>query len=335
MQNDTKAVFRVLGGAALLQLAWLPVAVVDRMERSRVSQPFTPASPTSGLRQAPAPPPQGPTDGVLSALLLNPSSPSMSPPAAVKRMGASPSDGIPTPPPGTHAAGSFATALAERLQNTRHAAPAAGEPFESFRDHLGIVRPGTPAGFSTADLLGGPLTLASSAEVAMPVLARAERARWASSGDPLAPLPAQWRTPMRQAVKQLTSTGNDKTTELSALVVHIPSTRVRRMEQVPVAIRDDGTATVLRAPNDKAAIKEIEGWAAKQPVPNQGAVATALVTIHPMPDVQTVRPLAEIGNSARARLQRPPAQTVGVQEEPTNSIPAPTPLLVEASAPLP
>ncbi|MCP9884195.1 hypothetical protein KBY97_03500 [Synechococcus sp. ATX 2A4] len=154
---------------------------------------------------------------------------------------------------------------------------------EVFRDALGILRPGTPAGFSKADLLGGPLTLASSGEAAMPVLARAERARWASSGDQLAPLPAHWRQPMRQAVQQLVSPGHETPAELSARVIHIPSSRLRAMEQVPVAIRDDGTATVLRAPIDNAALQEIEGWAARQPLPKQGVVDTALLTLHPMP----------------------------------------------------
>jgi hypothetical protein len=132
---------------------------------------------------------------------------------------------------------------------------------------------------------------------------------------------------MRQAVKQLSPTGNDKPAELSAQVVHIPSTRVRLVEQVPVAIRDDGTATVLRAPNNTAALKDIEGWAARQPVPNQGVVATALVTIHPLPQAQP--PQASTPISRLPEAARPAAAPAGGAPAQRSSYPEPPPLPVE------
>ncbi len=324
MQNDTKAALRVIGVTALLQLVWVPVAVIDAVERHRVSQLVTPSVSSIPLRPSPGSTPEAQADAsVLSALLLNSSSAAIPAPGPSSRTSAtSPS----SQPPSGHGSAAFAGStgtLPPHRSSLSALAPA--DSFEAYRDPLGILRPGAPAGFSTADLLGGPLTLGSSREAAMPVLARAERARWARSGDPLAPLPAQWRTPMRQAVKQLAPTGNDKPAELSAQVVHIPSTRVRLVEQVPVAIRDDGTATVLRAPNNTAALKDIEGWAARQPVPNQGVVATALVTIHPLPQAST--PISRLPEAAR-----PAAAPAGGAPAQRSSYPEPPPLPVEGPA---
>lgn len=335
MQNDTKAALHVLGVTALLQLVWVPVAVIDAVERHRVSQLATPSVPSIPFRPATSPSPGSQAnDAVLSALLLN------SPTAAIPATGpsnrtasASPSTSRPNGPRG-EASTDATTALTPNRSSLTSLA--AADSLQSYRDPLGILRPGAPAGFSTADLLGGPLTLASSREAAMPVLARAERARWARSGDPLAPLPAKWRTPMLQAVKQLAPPSNNKPAELSAQVVHIPSTRVRLVEQVPVAIRDDGTATVLRAPTDKAAMKDIEGWASRQPVPKQGAVATALVTIHPLPQAQTSQAgLSVTAASPRLSQQRQAAQANGGVQERLKTIPVPPPLPEEAPVSLP
>jgi hypothetical protein len=327
MQNDTKAALRVLGVTALLQLVWVPVAVIDAMERHRVSQLVTPSAPSAPLGRTAVSPSGVPAgDAVLSALLLNASDAAMPAPGASNRMGAPSSQ--PSSGPAAQAFAGASTALPPQPTNLSTRAPA--DSLESFRDPLGILRPGAPAGFSTADLLGGPLTLASSREAAMPVLARAERARWATSGDPLAPLPAQWRTPMRQAVKQLAPANNDNPTELSAQVVHIPSTRVRLVEQVPVAIRDDGTATLLRAPNDKSAMQDIESWASRQPVPKQGAVATALVTIHPLPEAPTQQRASQRSPAtplAASPVTRPAAAQASLD------IPDPPPLPTTVSLP--
>lgn len=336
MQNDTKAALRVLGVTALLQLVWVPVAVIDAVERHRVSQLVNPSAPAAPLGRLAASPPGVPADdAVLSALLLNSSSAAMPAPGAPNRMGAPSAQSSSLPGgAGAQASAGASTALPQNQRALSAQAPA--DSFVTFRDPLGILRPAAPVGFSTADLLGGPLTLASAREAAMPVLARAERARWANSGDPLAPLPAQWRTPMRQAVKQLAPASNDKPAELSAQVVHIPSTRVRLVEQVPVAIRDDGTATVLRAPSDSAAMKDIEGWASRQPVPKQGAMATALITIHPLPQAQTQQEgLSVSAVSPRLSPQRSAAQATGAVQEKVKSIPTPPPLPEEALLPLP
>lgn len=335
MENDTKAVLRVLGVTALLQLVWVPVAVIDAVERHRVSQLVTPSVPPVPLSASPGSPRGAKAgDAVLSALLLNSSTAAIPAAGSPKRpAGASSS----TPSPSGPRGGAPVAATTAHPQNqTSLSALAAADSFQSYRDPLGILRPGAPIGFSKADLLGGPLTLASSREAAMPVLARAERARWARSGDPLAPLPAQWRTPMRQAVKQLAPASSDKPAELSAQVVHIPSTRVRLVEQVPVAIRDDGTATVLRAPKDNAAIKEIEGWAARQPVPNQGAVATALVTIHPMPQAQAAQPSPQVSRLPEAvKPSAATAQASGGVPTQRSSYPEPPPVPVEGPSPAP
>jgi hypothetical protein len=129
---------------------------------------------------------------------------------------------------------------------------------------------------------------------------------------------------MRQAVKQLAPANNDSPTELSAQVVHIPSTRVRLVEQVPVAIRDDGTATVLRAPNDKSAMEDIESWASRQPVPKQGAVSTALVTIHPLPEAPAQQRPSQ--RSSATPLASAPVARPAAAAQASLDIPAPPPL---------
>ncbi len=325
MQNDTKAALRVLGVTALLQLVWVPVAVIDAVERHRVSQLINPSAPSAPLGRTAASPSGVPAnDSVLSALLLNSSSAAVPSPGASNRMGAPSAQSSPLQSgAGNQALAGAGTALPQ--SQSAFSAQAPTDSFETFRDPLGILRPAAPVGFSTADLLGGPLTLASSREAAMPVLARAERARWATSGDPLAPLPAQWRTPMRQAVKQLAPANNDNPTELSAQVVHIPSTRVRLLEQVPVAIRDDGTATVLRAPNDKSAMQDIESWASRQPVPKQGAVSTALVTIHPLPEAPAQQRPSQRSSATPLPLANSPVARPAAAAQASLDIPAPPP----------
>jgi len=143
--------------------------------------------------------------------------------------------------------------------------------------------------FTRAELLGGPITLHEPDTGSLPALARAERARWATSSDPLAPLPEIWRTPIRQAIERLpappTGSTQPRTPRLQvARVVHVPSSRVSKPTDVPVALQADGTVDILSKPDDPAVVEEISSWSLRQQAPSRGTVAPAVVHIHPVPD---------------------------------------------------
>ncbi|MCT0198200.1 hypothetical protein KQ313_00640 [Synechococcus sp. CS-1325] len=154
------------------------------------------------------------------------------------------------------------------------------------RDSLGILRPIMRDQFSPAELLGGPLTLASLDEAPMPVLARSERQRWLASGDPLAPLNSEWREPMRRAIRQLAASGQPKAAlpvVQHSKTVFVPSTRIRKSEQVPVAIHADGTVQVLRRPAAAGALRDIEDWSQRQTLPEPGKVVATVIHLDPLP----------------------------------------------------
>jgi hypothetical protein len=330
MQSNAMATLRVICVTTLFPLVWITLAMINGSERHGVSQLVdVPARPLPAKRKLVADHAAAIHDSVLSALLLNSSSSSLpKEPASNRKEGPFLQSSSPKEVLGHNPSSSPAAVPSERSGNVLVASSRARE--EGFREQIGVPRPGVSIGFSKADLLGGPLTLASSREVVMPVLARAQRAHWASSGDPLAPLPAEWRTPMRQAVNQLVSTSKQKLTELTAQVVHLPSTRVTLIEQVPVVIHHDGTATLLRAPHSRAAIKDIEDWAAQQPVPNQGALSIALVTIHPLLQSLPSPPKA-VNSRIDSRLPAPVSATQASSVRPLQgtSFPIPPPLPTE------
>ncbi len=140
--------------------------------------------------------------------------------------------------------------------------------------------------FNRSALLGGTLTLngadASLDGVVMPPMARAERARWAYSGDPMAPLPQPWRDPMRKAVQQVQPPSGRME---AARVIHVPSTRVTRTTSVPLAVQSDGSVDILSHPDNPAVIQEIKDWSSRQRAPETGHVAPAVVELHPIADV--------------------------------------------------
>ena len=77
-------------------------------------------------------------------------------------------------------------------------APAATPSFRIDGPPLGTTGLGSAQtllqrNFSNSELLGGVLTIQDLGKPAMPTVARAERARWASSGDPMAPIPQNLR----------------------------------------------------------------------------------------------------------------------------------------------
>lgn len=179
-------------------------------------------------------------------------------------------------------------------------------------------------GFRPSELLGGPLGLADLQAASMPGLAQAERARWAASGDPMAPLPGPWREAMRQAIRQLPSTPNAPAQVTMARVVHVPSSRVRTAAEVPVALQADGSVDILSQPGEAGVVEEIRSWSSQQQAPPKGQVAPAVVHLHPMPEGAPLSP----ETAAAAPEQAPPAAA-----PPAAAAPAPEPVAAEPLAP--
>jgi hypothetical protein len=157
--------------------------------------------------------------------------------------------------------------------------------------------------FNRAELLGGNLGLRDLNGLIMPPLAMAERARWAGSRDPLAPLPPAWREPMRQALNNLPTsklTGSSgKLSVTAARVIHVPSTRVQESTSVPLALQPDGSVDILSQPKNPAVLDEIRQWSARQDPRGAVGITAAVVQLEPLPaDPRAIRPqLTKVGGS--------------------------------------
>ena len=222
-------------------------------------------------------------------------------------------------------------------------------------------------GFSRSELLGGSLSLSDLHRPPMPALALAEQARWASSGDPLAPLPNLWREPMRKALRSLAVSSGRSATISTARVIHIPSSRVQSPTTVPLAIQGDGSVDILSRADNPSVVDEIRHWSKSQPSRGSGGVTAAIVHLEPMPAAPEVlvpsrsvrssptsglsspepAPAASVssGSSIR-RAETPPSSTSATapaalpsRSEITPPIssapPAAAPMAVETSAPAP
>jgi hypothetical protein len=146
--------------------------------------------------------------------------------------------------------------------------------------------------YSRAERLGGPITLDDLGRGNVPPLAQAEQGRLALSGDPMAALPEAWREPMRQALKTLPSPAGSHARVVSARHVHIPSRRIRTATDVPLALQSDGSVDILSRPKEEAVVEEIRAWSSRQAPPAEGSVVPAVVQLHPVEDVQPIRPPA-------------------------------------------
>jgi hypothetical protein len=174
---------------------------------------------------------------------------------------------------------------------------------------LGSAKPLLQRNFSNSELLGGVLTIQDLGAPAMPPVARAERARWASSGDPMAPLPQSLREPMRQAIRTLPAPTPTKTAKLQqGRVIYVPSTRVSKPTQVPLAVQADGTVDVLSRPDDPAVIEDIKEWSSRQPAQAPGTVTPTVVNLQPIPpEVRATPAPAKVSPVASAPIAPPPA----------------------------
>jgi hypothetical protein len=180
--------------------------------------------------------------------------------------------------------------------------------------------------FSNSELLGGVLTIQDLGLPAMPTVARAERARWASSGDPMAPIPQNLREPMRQAIRTLPAPTPTKTPKLQqARVIHVPSTRVSKPTLVPLAIQADGSVDVLSQPDDPAVIEDIKEWSSRQPAQAPGTVTPTVVNLQPLPAEDRAIPapvlVSPVASSAPIAPPPPPAAATVA---PAAEAPAPT-----------
>ena len=156
-------------------------------------------------------------------------------------------------------------------------------------------------GYSRAELLGGSLGLSDLRGGSMPPLAMAERARWAVSGDPLAPLPGAWREPMRKALLEIPAGNRAKPAISGARVIHVPSTRVRQSTAVPLALQPDGSVDILTQPDNPAVVDEIRQWSARQTPSASGGVTAAVVHLEPLPEA--ARPITPPASIRRAPSQ--------------------------------
>jgi hypothetical protein len=181
--------------------------------------------------------------------------------------------------------------------------------------------------FSNSELLGGVLTIHDLGMPAMPTVARAERARWASSGDPMAPLPQNLREPMRQAIRTLPTPTPTKTAKLQqARVIHVPSTRVSKPTQVPLAIQADGSVDVLSQPDDPGVIEDIKEWSSRQPAQAPGTVTPTVVNLQPLPaEVRATPAPVRVSPVASTAPIAPPPPPAAVSPAPVAEAPAPAP----------
>jgi hypothetical protein len=170
--------------------------------------------------------------------------------------------------------------------------------------------------FTRSELLGGTLGLRDLDEAPMSTVALAEKARWAGSADPMAPLPALWRDPIRRALGQIP--GGGARVE-QARVVHVPSRRVTRTTEVPLALQSDGSVDILSRPDNPGVVREIEDWSSRQQAPSRGGVLPAVVLLHPVTDVPPISPAESIPILIRSEAQSLSQPTTGASTSPAQS----------------
>lgn len=125
-----------------------------------------------------------------------------------------------------------------------------------------------------ADGLGGPITLKSLSEPAIPAAARAEQLQVLRSGDPLAALPLHWRSPLRREL------GNRNVDHVAT--VRLPVKSLAERQEVPVVVDDKGQAEGLVVPRDSRVKEAVENWVARQRPAQPGSVQLMIVAAEPL-----------------------------------------------------
>lgn len=135
-----------------------------------------------------------------------------------------------------------------------------------------------------ADGLGGPITLKSLSEPAIPAAARAEQLQVLRSGDPLAVLPLHWRSPLRRELGQRTLD--------HVATVRLPVKSLAERQEVPVVVDDKGQAEGLVVPRDPRVKQAVENWVARQRPAQPGSVQVIVVAAEPLePETSTLAAL--------------------------------------------
>ena len=130
---------------------------------------------------------------------------------------------------------------------------------------------------------------------------------------------------MRRALATLPMPSGQAPQLNQARHVHVPSTRVSRPTEVPLALQSDGSVDILSRPDTDAVVEEIRDWSARQTPPSEGSVAPALVHLHPVSDAQPLRPSAADLSAA------PPAEAPAAAAPPA-AAPSPRPAPASSSA---
>jgi hypothetical protein len=276
--------FKAIGYALLWQSYWLPMLMIvahDQWLQVRQLQP-----PDHPQQQPVVPTPsQAKTQTPLASLLAGEPLPADSlPVAAGKGRTVTPAQ-VTALPKGKGPWTSSQPFSAQARNNHRLAvqAPPLQPRLLAGRSSLTLVSGvdrNSPAlrQFSGSELLGGPLTLQQRGQEPMSPLARAEQARMAQAGDPLAPVPARWREPMRRELRDLGATRLSQ-----ARVVHVPSQGISRTVVLPLAMQHDGSIDALVAKDPAVSDRELSDWASRQVMPAQGSVQPVVLHLHPLP----------------------------------------------------
>jgi hypothetical protein len=234
-----------------------------------------------------------------------------------------PSFFAPSPPPPSSSSSETALLIKPGLINRENRSNFGGRNRQFSSDFIQRL-------YNRADLLGGTVTLRDLNEPEMPPIARAERAQWIRTGDPLAPIPQIWRESMRKALHNLTFKGQQEAGRVgeaaseilsidTARIVHVPSKRLKRAADVPLAIQSDGSVDILNNPDDPAVLEEIKSWSASQQPPSKGRMTPAVVHLHPLSPIEG-RSLVSAQASTKASLrldQEPGAKTRATSKAPS------------------
>lgn len=238
-----------------------------------------------------------------------------------------PSFFAPSPPPPSSSSSETALLIRSELINRENRSNIGGRNHQFSSDFIQRL-------YNRADLLGGTVTLRDLNEPEMPPIARAERAQWIRTGDPLAPIPQIWRESMRKALHNLTFKGQqgagrvgEAASEIlsidTARIVHVPSKLLKRAADVPLAIQSDGTVDILNNPDDPAVLEEIKSWSASQQPPSKGRMTPAVVHLHPLSPIEG-RSLvsAQASTKASLRLDQEPGAKTGATSKAPSTPPA-------------